>query len=150
MAKEITVVMIGEDVDVRGEIVATHTELSIMRDFNGVPKMALNEADVVTELEYELGNFVVNLGDNKLVTGYYPYFTSEDWMDIPNYGGFYFGDLMVKIDEEWYNAEWVDPDSNHNEMVTFTRMDTKGDFMESFCTALINAAFAAAKAAAAV
>lgn len=130
---EITAVIIGEDVDLDSPITknATKGELAVLRDGMGLPMLVAEKyGDDALALDYEFQSFIVNLGDGKFVEGYYPYYTTEEWLDEANYGGFYFGDLMVKSGDDWYTAEWVNPAENAFEMVTFKKAD-------NFDTALI-------------
>lgn len=124
MAKKLTVVMIGGDVDERGVYDVDAVEEDLLHNVQGLPMTAVEEMGVPDDcgMEYELGNFVVNTGGGHFVTGVYPYFTADGWIDCEDYGKFYFGGLLLKLDGVWYLADWADPDDNRYEMVTFEEM----------------------------
>ena len=135
MTEKITVVMVGENIDFDKPVqtVATKSELAVLNDMSGVPMMvAMTYGVGALALDYDLEPFIVNLGDGNFVKGYYPYFTSEGWDTTDDYEKWYFGSLMVKSGHTWYTADWVNPDDNTFEMITFTKADT-------FDVAFINA-----------
>lgn len=103
--------MVGEDVDVDFDVTCdtTDVELAMIRD-----------AGDVEEMEYDVGTFVVNVGDGRFKMGYYPHY-SDPGDDLENIG-FYFGGLMLKIDDTWYLTPGMDPDENRYEIVCFVKM----------------------------
>ena len=138
MMEKLTVVMIGEDVNERGVYDATVEEDDLLHRSGGWPmEMQMSYGADAMALEYELGSFVVNTGNGHFVTGVYPYFTADGWMDCENYGKFYFGGLMLKVYGDWYLASWVDPDANRYKMVTFEEMPSlKGAFISALKMAM--------------
>lgn len=135
---ELTVVMIGEDVDERGVYDVTVEEDALIHQSGGWPmEVQMSYGSDAMALDYEVGHFVVNTGDGHFVTGVYPYFTADGWIDCKNYEKFYFGGLMLKVDGDWYLASWVDPDGNRYEMVTFEKMlNLKGAFISALKMAM--------------
>lgn len=121
MAKKLTVTMVGEDVNESGAFDIDIEEDDLLHRSSYPMEMRMSYGVSAIAMEYELGNFVVNVGGH-FVKGVYPYFTADGWMDCENYEKFYFGGLMLKVDGDWYLSQWVDPDANHYEMVTFKKM----------------------------
>lgn len=136
MTDNLMAVIVGEDTaDKHGVCYLTDDEKSYIR-FNsgGTPmQIQMSYGSDAMGLEYDTGSFTVNIGNQKFVTGYYPYFTSEGWLECDNYEKFYFGGLMLKVNNTWYVADWVDPDNNNYEIVTFKPMLSMG---HAFVTAL--------------
>ena len=134
MAKKLTVVMIGEDVDERGVYDVDEDENRLVHSAGGYPMSSqMRYGANAMALEYELGHFVVNTGGGHFVKGVYPYFTADGWIDCEDYEKFYFGGLMLKVNGEWYLAPWVNPDGNRYEIVDFVKMPS---LTSAFITAL--------------
>lgn len=136
--EKLTVVMIGEDVDERGVYDVTAEEDDLLHRSGGWPmEVQMSYGADAMALEYEVGHFVVDMGGGHFITGLYPYFTADDWIDCEDYEKFYFGGLMLKVDGDWYLTSWVDPDDNRYEMVNFTKMSSlKGAFISALKMAM--------------
>lgn len=123
MAEKLTVVMLGEACcDENGVWTATAAEKDLLLDAQGLAMDVAEEIAADCGMEYDVGHFVVNTGGGHFVTGVYPYFTADGWIDCEDYGKFYFGGLLLKLDGGWYVAPWADPDGERYEMVTFEEM----------------------------
>lgn len=135
---ELTVVMIGEDVNERGAYDVDIEEDELIHQSGGWPmEMRMSYGADAMALEYEVGHFVVNTGGGHFVKGVYPYFTADGWIDCEDYEKFYFGGLMLKVDGDWYLASWVDPDGNRYETVNFVKMSSlKGAFIAALKMAM--------------
>lgn len=129
--KKIVVVMTNErdeEVDAKAaplRMVLSPEERVSIWDASGLPLEILEEYDVNEDalLDYEVMGFVVALGKGKFARGFYPYYASSDFMEVENYGRFYFGGLLLKLKGDWYLADFVDPSDNPYELVEFTRME---------------------------
>ena len=119
----LTVVIVGENLDLDKPVLNTTTEQEkiVLYDKMGLPAWVAKQhsGEYALTLDYEIATYVVNLGKGVFATGYYPYYTSEGWLDTEDYGKFYFGLLMLKVDGKWYTADWVNPDESSYEIVTF-------------------------------
>lgn len=136
--EELTVVMIGEDVDERGVYDVTAEENDLLHQSGGWPmEVQMSYGADAMALKYKVGHFVVNTGGGHFVTGVYPYFTADGEVDCEDYEKFYFGGLMLKVYGDWYLALWVDPDDNRYEMVNFVKMlSLKGAFIAALKMAM--------------
>ena len=108
-------VLIDEDIDSKVSYL-TADENSCIRYNRAIPmSVQMSYGSDAMGLDYAVKSFTVDVGNQKLITGYYPCFTS-------NGSPVCFGGLMLKVNDKWYCADFVNPAESTQEVVAFKPM----------------------------